>query len=68
MHKLWNTQQWETANESEVIAALFNPPPFIDPADMGEINRHHPTAKSKYLNLYYHNGGIPKIVRKINQV
>lgn len=67
MHRLWTTQQWEQAEESEVIAALFNPPPFIEPTDMAAINKYHRGARTKYLNMFY-GGSIPGAIKKIHQL
>lgn len=58
MHDLWVTHGWEKATEEEIIAALFNPPPFINPFDMAAIKRVNPQALRKYQNLFY-SGGIP---------
>lgn len=67
IHPLWETKAWETATLDEVVSALFNPPPFLNPFDVGKINRFHPTAKGVYLNLFY-EGNIPNSVKKINKV
>jgi hypothetical protein len=65
IHQLWETKQWERATEEEVISALFNPPAFLDPSDMGKIRRYHPDVKNKYLNLFY-SGSIPEWCKKLN--
>lgn len=53
IHELWTTHNWKTATEEEIIQALFNPPPFLDPRDMAEIKKYHPSAISKYKELFY---------------
>ena len=58
MHELWTTHDWENATEEQIIAALFNAPPFIDPHDMGAIKRLNPSAIRKYQVLFY-QGEIP---------
>lgn len=66
-HELWETHKWATATEEQVIQALFNAPEFIDPRDMSEIQRQHPSAKQKYLNMFY-SGQIPQSVKKLHNL
>lgn len=66
-HKLWNTHEWSTATEEQVIQALFDAPEFIYPFDMSEIQLHHPMAKSRYLNLFY-SGQIPQEIKKLHKI
>jgi hypothetical protein len=66
MHTLWQTHEWQQAQPEEVVAALFNAPPFVDPRDMGEIKRFHPRAIVQYQQMFY-DGKIPNSVRKIRQ-
>jgi hypothetical protein len=53
MHELWTTHNWQNATEEQIIAALFNAPPFICPEDMGAIKRFNPQAIRKYQVLFY---------------
>ena len=66
-HELWRSRTWSTASEEEVIQALFNAPEFLDLRDMAELQRCHPQAKQKYLNLFY-EGQIPKSVKKLHRI
>jgi hypothetical protein len=66
-HELWATHQWAQSSEEQAIQALFDAPEFIDPRDMAELNRCHPQAKTKYLNLYY-EGQIPKSIKRLHSL
>ena len=66
-HELWETHEWSIASEEQVIQALFSAPQLIDPRDMREIQLHHPTAKQKYLNMFY-SGQIPQSIKKLHKL
>ena len=67
VHALWTTKDWANAKEEEVIQALLNPPELPDPSHYTQIYRHHPTAKVKYLNLYY-QGNIPESIKRLHKI
>lgn len=67
VHALWTTKDWANASEEEVIQALFNTPPHPDPRDFNHIYSYHPTAKLKYLNLYY-QGNIPQSIKRLHNI
>lgn len=71
-HQLWNRENnqysdehWKNAKLEEVIAALFNPHPFIDPFDMQAIKKYHPDAEHKYKNLFYSDTNVSVINKLI---
>ncbi|NJO93284.1 MAG: hypothetical protein HC820_00995 [Hydrococcus sp. RM1_1_31] len=66
-HQLWETHQWEIAKEEAVVAALFDAPQSANPLDFRDIDRYHPTAKAKYLNLFY-GGQIPSAIKKLHKI
>jgi hypothetical protein len=60
MDKLWldceeamSSAPLEKASDEEIIRALFNPPPFLDPRYFGYLRRHRKSAIAKYQELYY---------------
>ena len=67
IHPLWLSKDWKNAGEEDIISALLNAPQHLDPEDMVQIQRHHPQAKTKYLNLF-HSGQIPHWCKIINHI
>jgi hypothetical protein len=58
VHALWESHEWKSATEEQIIQALFNAPQFINPFDMEEIKRINPAAIRKYQVLFY-GGTVP---------
>lgn len=67
IHELWTTHNWENASQEEVIQALFHAPSFPNPFDVSAIQKFHPGAKAKYLNLFY-QGEIPKSIKSLHKL
>ncbi len=65
-HQLWETKEWQSASDEEVIAALFDCPAHLDPFDVAAIKRHKPHCVRQYHHLYY-GGEIPNFVRRVHK-
>lgn len=65
-HRLWQDHDWQNASIEAVIAALFDPPAFIDPCDMTQIKRYHPRAFIEYQKIFY-RGSIADYAAKPKQ-
>jgi hypothetical protein len=63
VHPLWDSHEWESAANEQILSALFNAPAHIHPFDMGWIRKNKPALLRQYQQLFY-SGDIPKYARR----